>query len=76
MCSLTSLKKEVPEDAVEAAPKCVGLTNLTVTVLSVSKVDVFKLYSMTSYYNCDVLRTEKVLVSSVANNNKNKFKSL
>jgi hypothetical protein len=38
------LKKEVPDDGIEAAPKHVGLTNLIVSVLSVSEIGVFKLH--------------------------------
>ena len=38
------MKKEVPDDGIEAAPKHVGLTDLIVSVLSVSEIGVFKLY--------------------------------
>jgi hypothetical protein len=36
-CLLTSLKKEVPDDGVEVAPKRVGLTNLNGTVFKCIK---------------------------------------
>ena len=36
-CLLTTVKKEAPHDGVEATPKRVGLTNLTVTAFKCIK---------------------------------------